>query len=85
MHRFTNLLIGFIGVIPGIIMALGLWHSISVLPELGVMISRTLGSFVIIAVIAFLQEKKDIKRVSQFGIAVGFLWTLTAMMMELDL
>lgn len=85
MDRATNLFIGFISVIPGIIMALGLWHSINTLPELDVMVKRTLGSFVIISVIAILQTKKDVKRVSQLGIAVGFLWTLTALILELDL
>ena len=85
MDRLINLLIGFVSVIPGIIMALGLWNTISELPPFPQMVERTLGSFVIIAVIAFLQQKKDIKKVSQLGIAVGFLWTMTALILELDL
>ena len=84
MYRFINLLIGFVSVIPGIIMALGLWHSINTLPLLDVMITRTLGSFVVISVIAMLQHKKDIKKVSQLGIAVGFIWTMTALILELE-
>lgn len=66
-------------------MALGLWHAINILPDLYPMISRTLGSFVIIGVIAFMQPKKDVKKVSQLGIAIGFLWTMTALIMELEL
>lgn len=66
-------------------MALGLWHSISVLPGLNEMLIRSLGSFVIIAFIAFMQPEKAIKRVSQWGIAVGFMWTLTALILELDI
>lgn len=85
MDRIINLSIGLIAVIPGIIMALGLWHMLKGLPELYLMINRTLGSFVIISFIAFMQPKKDIKRVSQWGIAIGFLWTLTALLMELEL
>lgn len=85
MDRLVNLLIGFIAVIPGIIMALGFWHMVSELPEVYTMFSRTLGSFVIIAVISFLQSERDIKKMSQLGIAVGFLWTLTAMILELEL
>lgn len=85
MDRFINLGIGFLSVIPGIIMALGLWHSVSELPELNDMITRSLGSFIIISFIAFMQPKKAIIRVSQWGIAIGFLWTLTALILELDL
>ena len=85
MDKVINLGIGFVSVIPGIIMALGLWHSIATLPALEIMIGRAAGAFVIISVIAFLQPKKDLKKVSQLGIAIGFLWTLTAMILELDL
>jgi hypothetical protein len=85
MYRVINLSVGFISVIPGIIMALGLWNTIGTLPPFDEMIKRPLGSFVIIAVVAMLQSKKDIKKVSQLGIAVGFLWTMTALIMELEL
>ena len=66
-------------------MALGLWTMISELPEIYLMINRTLGSFVIIAFIAFVQSKKDVKKMSQWGIVIGFFWTLTAMILELEL
>ena len=85
MYRVINLSIGFVSVIPGIIMALGLWNMISTLPDIKTMLTRVGGSFVIIAFIAFLQSQKEVKKVSQLGIAVGFLWTITAMILKLEL
>lgn len=85
MYRITNIAIGFVSVIPGIIMALGAWQYFQELPLYDILIARSLGAFVIISVIAAIQPKKDIKKVSQLGISVGFLWMLTAMILELEL
>lgn len=85
MYRLQNMLIGLAAVIPGVIMALGAWHYFAVLPALGIMLQRSLGSVVIILIIAWVQPRKDLKKVSQIGISVGFLWTLTAMLLELEM
>jgi hypothetical protein len=85
MYRITNIAIGFVSVIPGIIMALGAWQYFQELPLYDVLIARSVGAFVIISVIAAIQPKKDLKKVSQLGISVGFIWMLTAMILELEL
>ena len=85
MYRITNIAIGFVSVIPGIIMALGAWQYFQALPLYDVLIARSVGAFVIISVIAAIQPKKDLKKVSQLGISVGFIWMLTAMILELEL
>ena len=85
MYRIINIAIGFVSVIPGIIMALGAWQYFQELPLYDILIARSVGAFVIISVIAAIQTKKDIKKVSQLGISIGFIWMLTAMILELEL
>jgi hypothetical protein len=84
IDKLINLGIGFAGVVPGVIMAFGFWQSVSELPAIELLIQRAAGAFVVVSVIAFLQPKKDIKKMSQLGIAIGFLWTLTALILKLE-
>ena len=66
-------------------MALGVWQYFQELPMVDVLIGRTVGAFAIISVVAAIQPKKELKKVSQLGISIGFLWMLTAMILELEL
>ena len=85
MYRLFNIAIGFVSVIPGIIMALGAWQYFQDLPMFDVLITRSAGAFVVISVVAAIQTKKELKKVSQLGISIGFIWMLTAMILELEI
>tara|TARA_B110000046_G_C12995654_1_gene399915 strand:+ start:533 stop:790 length:258 start_codon:yes stop_codon:yes gene_type:complete len=85
MYRLYNIVIGFASVIPGIIMAIGAWQYFQELPLIPILLGRSVGAFVVISVVAAIQTKKDIKKVSQLGISIGFIWMLTAMILKLEI
>lgn len=84
MHRVYNILAGIGGLIPGLIMAFGAYNMMSEFPDFETTLRRAAGSLIIIAAVNFTLPDKQLKKAFVHGLIVGFLWTMIALVFELD-
>jgi hypothetical protein len=85
VHRLYNILAGLAGVFPGVVTAFGAYNMIGDFPDFETSMMRAGGSIIIIAAVNFSLPEKQLKKAFVHGLAVGFLWTLAALVFELDL